>query len=162
MFRPKFASKKRDSTAWRLPSSSKSTVAFSLPGSIETILTLVSIRAPAARATRSSSDVTTPIPPTHLPLAGLISDHVIEKTAVLQKRRVVRMRQNADLGIGEHQSAHEIALQMPFKGEPQRLFHQAAPGFTREFVGLEKSPQLVLCRKRLQHCVPDLVGENAT
>src|SRR6266704_5233405 len=96
----------------------------------------------------------------HFPLAGPVTDQVIKKTTVLQQRFVMWMSENADFGVSEHQSAHQIILQVAFDGKAQRFFDERAPGLTREVVFRELPCQSVFAWEWLEHGIPNLISED--
>src|SRR3982750_4562958 len=73
----------------------------------------------------------------YFPFSGFIADQVVKKAAVLQQRRIVRMSEDPDFGIGKDKSADQIILQIPLDGRPERLFGQASPGLLRYSVCLK-------------------------
>ena len=69
----------------------------------------------------------------HFPFARLVADKVIKETPILQQRRIVRMREDADLGVGENETTDQIVLQITFDRATQRLLRETAPGFAAAF-----------------------------
>src|SRR5207302_2722317 len=65
----------------------------------------------------------------HLPFPGLVADDMVEKTAVLHQRRIVRMCQDADLSVGKYEATHQIVLQIPLDRQAERLLCQTTPRF---------------------------------
>src|SRR3954465_60081 len=67
----------------------------------------------------------------NFPLAGAVADHMVKKATILQKRWIIRMREEPDLPIRKHDTAHKIILEKTFNGASERLFDEASPGFSQ-------------------------------
>src|SRR6188474_676809 len=72
------------------------------------------------------------------------------------------MREDADLPVRQNQPADQVMLQIAFDRAPERLLHQAAPGFTSRIALIEATTEFFLRLQRLQHRVPNLLGENTS
>ena len=83
---------------------------------------------------------------------------MIKKTAVLQERRIIRLRQHANLGIREDETAHQIVLQITFNRVPERFLDQTAPRFPGDFIN-KPARHFFFRNQRLQHRIPDLLGK---
>src|SRR5262245_64994717 len=86
---------------------------------------------------------------------------MIKETAVLQERTIVWMREDADLRIGEHKAAYQIVPQVTLNGIPERFLYQSVPGFAGDLVNLEATRHFFPGDQRLEHRIPDAVGETA-
>ena len=85
---------------------------------------------------------------------------MVEKTAVLHQRRIMRMCQDADLPVGKHEAADQIVLQITFDRETERFLGQTAPRFAGNIAKIEPAPEVFFRNQRFQHCVPDMFGKN--
>src|SRR5882724_2147156 len=70
------------------------------------------------------------------------------------------MRENADLRIGKNQPADQVILEIAFDRDAEWLLGQAAPCFSSLLGLIEPSPKIFLGRERLEHRVPDMIGED--
>src|SRR6266550_4052254 len=86
---------------------------------------------------------------------------MIKKTAVLEQRRVVRVGENPDLGIGQYQPTNQIILQITLDGPAKWFLGQTAPGFLRNIVAIESATKFLLSHQRFQHAIPGVLGEDA-
>src|SRR5207245_7214503 len=59
-----------------------------------------------------------------------------------------------------HDAEQQIALPITFHRVPDRFFDQATPSCAPNTIAIEPPPELLLRNKRLQHRVPDLLGED--
>ena len=59
------------------------------------------------------------------------------------------MREDADLPVRQNQPTDQIMLQIAFDCAPERLFHQAAPGFTSGIALIEAATKVFLRFQRL-------------
>src|SRR6266550_6971947 len=86
---------------------------------------------------------------------------MVKETPVLQERTIVRMREDADLRICKHEAAHQIVSQITLDYIPERFLYQSAPGFAGNFVNLETARHFFPGNQRLEHRVPNALGEHA-
>src|SRR6185312_274954 len=84
---------------------------------------------------------------------------MIEETPVLEERTIVRLREDADLRIGEHKPAHQIVSQVTLDGISEGFLCQSAPGFAGDFVNLETTRHFFPGDQGLEHRVPDALRE---
>ena len=97
----------------------------------------------------------------HFPFASLVADEVVKKTAVLHQRGIVRMRENADLGVRQDKATDEIVLQIALDGATERFLRQATPRFPRSIVISEALFEFFFCHQRFEHRIPGMFGEDA-
>src|SRR4029079_13956193 len=86
--------------------------------------------------------------------------YMVEETAVLQQRLIVGMSKEANLRVRENQTAKGIVLQIAFPYATEWFFNQTAPGLAVCIVCVEATPEIFFRHKRLQHCVPELFGND--
>src|SRR5262249_45221058 len=98
----------------------------------------------------------------HFPFPGAIADEMVEKTAVLEQRRVVGMCEKANLTIGKNNAAQQIVLQVTFNRQTERSLDQTAPGLGRVIILFKLPRELVFGTKRAKHRLPKLIGEDAS
>src|SRR5207342_2865382 len=79
----------------------------------------------------------------HFPFPGLVADQVIEKTTILEQRRIMRMGEHPDLSVGQDQTTHEIILEITFDRAAERLLREASPCFPGNVILLEPAPEFV-------------------
>src|ERR1041385_2755492 len=70
------------------------------------------------------------------------------------------MSENADLRIGKNQPADQVVLEIAFDRGAEWLLGQAAPRFSSLLGLIEPSPKIFPGHERLEHRVPDLIGED--
>ena len=73
----------------------------------------------------------------------------------------MRMREDANLRVGEHEPAHQIVLQITLNRDSQRFLRQTAPRLARNIIDIKPPPQIFFGNERLQHRIPDMLGKNA-
>ena len=62
---------------------------------------------------------------------------MIKETAILDERRIVRVSEDPDFGVGQDKPADQIVLQITFERATERFFGQTSPRFARDLVLIE-------------------------
>src|SRR5581483_10958592 len=96
----------------------------------------------------------------HFPFTGLVADQMIKEATVLQERGIVRMCEDADLCVCKNKSANKVTLQISLNANPEWFLHQTAPCFAGNIVALKSATKISFCNQRLEHGVPNLLGEH--
>ena len=97
----------------------------------------------------------------HFPLSGAVADEVIEKTAILEESGIVRMCEQTDFAIRKDNAAEQIVLKIAFDGQTERFLNETAPCLAREIILFKPLREFLFSSERLEHRIPELVGEDA-
>ena len=63
------------------------------------------------------------------------------------------VREDADLRVSQHESAHKIVLKVTFDRGADWLIRQTSPRFRADLI-IEALPEFLLRNERLKHAVP--------
>ena len=63
----------------------------------------------------------------------------------------MRVGEDADLAVGQHQAAHQIVLQITLDRAPEGFFRQTPPRFPRNVIAFEPPFEFIPGDQRFEH-----------